>query len=111
MFVSNSPPALQFSSLFSFLTQKYAYSSGAAYRRIQAAKVFALFPEVLEFIHQGKCCYQSPSGKQCESEYFLEVDHIEPFSLGGKTNIENLRLLCQTHNRYRAEKTFGERGG
>ncbi|MBI4040515.1 MAG: HNH endonuclease, partial [Deltaproteobacteria bacterium] len=39
---------------------------------------------------------------------YLEVDHIEPFALGGKAELENLRLLCSTHNRYRAQLTFGK---
>ena len=43
-----------YSSLFLFLTEKYRYSEGAAYRRIQAAKVALLFPEVLEYLSQGR---------------------------------------------------------
>ncbi|MBI4040762.1 MAG: HNH endonuclease, partial [Deltaproteobacteria bacterium] len=57
---------------------------------------------------EGKCTYQSPEGKRCNERAYLEVDHIEPFALGGKAELENLRLLCSTHNRYRAQLTFGK---
>ena len=43
-----------YSSLFNFLIEKYLYSKSAAYRRIQAAKVFLLFPKVLEYLNQGR---------------------------------------------------------
>jgi hypothetical protein len=34
----------------------------------------------------------------CKGNYKLEFDHIQPFALGGLTNKENLRLLCQSCN-------------
>jgi hypothetical protein len=36
--------------------------------------------------------------KKCGSKFALEFDHIKPFALGGKTEIENLRLLCRNCN-------------
>ncbi len=50
---------------------------------------------------------QSSEGKQCGERSFLELDHIEPWSLGGKSSEKNLRLLCKTHNQWRGERTFG----
>ena len=50
---------------------------------------------------EGKCSYVSPEGKQCRERNFLELDHIHPWSLGGTSTSENLRLLCRTHNQYR----------
>ena len=35
---------------------------------------------------------------KCFSTERLEVDHILPFSLGGKTEIDNLQILCKTCN-------------
>jgi len=55
----------------------------------------------------GQCAYESPNGKRCDEKGFLEIDHIEPWALGGKSFEENLRLLCSQHNRWRAERTFG----
>ena len=37
----------------------------------------------------------------CSSNYMLEVDHIIPHALGGKTKLSNLRLLCRAHHQAR----------
>ncbi|MBI3017434.1 MAG: HNH endonuclease [Deltaproteobacteria bacterium] len=50
---------------------------------------------------QGQCSYTSAEGKKCGEKNFLELDHIHPWSLGGTSTSENLRLLCRTHNQYR----------
>ena len=55
---------------------------------------------------QARCSYKSPEGKQCGERNFLEFDHIHPWALGGKTEINNLRLLCATHNKLRSQETF-----
>ncbi len=55
---------------------------------------------------EGRCSYVSPEGKHCGEKNFLELDHIHPWSLGGNSTSENLRLLCRTHNQWRSEKTF-----
>ncbi|MBK9294799.1 MAG: HNH endonuclease [Oligoflexia bacterium] len=54
---------------------------------------------------QGRCQYQSTnSAQKCNSTYFIQIDHVTPFSHGGSsTDINNLRLLCANHNRYRWE--------
>ncbi len=57
---------------------------------------------------EGQCRYESSAGRRCEERAGLELDHIEPFALGGNSTPENLRLLCRVHNQWRAEKTFGK---
>ena len=58
----------------------------------------------------GKCAYVHPKTKRtCSSKHLLQIDHIKPFSLGGKSEAGNLRLLCAGHNQFRSEKTFGRR--
>ena len=52
---------------------------------------------------QGQCSYTSAEGKKCGERNFLELDHIHPWSLGGISTSENLRLLCRTHNQYRSQ--------
>jgi hypothetical protein len=56
----------------------------------------------------GKCSFTDPkTGKRCNSQHRLELDHVEPFALGGDHTLANLRLLCRNHNNWRAERTFG----
>lgn len=44
---------------------------------------------------------------QCRSKYALEIDHRQPFALGGGNATENLRLLCRSCNRFAAVQVFG----
>lgn len=59
---------------------------------------------------QRQCTWTDPkSGKKCGSTFMLQIDHRHPFALGGKTELNNLRLLCAQHNRYEAGRCFGFR--
>jgi 5-methylcytosine-specific restriction endonuclease McrA len=57
---------------------------------------------------QGKC-------QQCEGRSNLQYEHILPFSRGGKSSFENLKLLCSSCNLRAGIVNFGvekmERGG
>ncbi len=56
---------------------------------------------------QGRCSYVNPkTGRRCGSRYMIQMDHIKPYSLGGLSTKENMRLLCAGHNRFRARQTF-----
>lgn len=55
----------------------------------------------------GRCAFIHRDGRGCGSTRRLEFDHIVPFARGGKTTIENLRLLCRAHNQHEAERAFG----
>jgi hypothetical protein len=56
----------------------------------------------------GQCEYVDPKSKRrCTSHYYLEVDHIIPYALGGETTLDNLQLLCRSHNRFRAVQVYG----
>ena len=51
---------------------------------------------------EGQCTYvHHETKRRCTSRHLLQIDHIQPFALGGKTEKENLRLLCAGHNQYR----------
>ena len=55
---------------------------------------------------EGRCTYTCQETKRrCNSRHFLQIDHIQPYSLGGNHNLKNLRLLCANHNQYR-NQTF-----
>src|SRR4051812_45870696 len=41
------------------------------------------------------CCSWMTSSGACGSTYQLEIDHIVALALGGKTILENLRLVCR----------------
>ena len=55
------------------------------------------------FERAGGCCefVNHVTGKKCNSKFQLEIDHIRPWSLGGDHSLNNLRVLCRTHNQLR----------
>ena len=47
----------------------------------------------------GQCEWRSPdTHERCRSRSRLQVDHITPLAVGGKTESRNLRHLCANHN-------------
>lgn len=57
----------------------------------------------------GRCTYVGRDGRRCTRTHDLQLDHIEPFAVGGKTTAENLRLLCGPHNRHRTRGLVPQR--
>lgn len=50
--------------------------------------------------------------QKCGGKYALEIDHRIPFALGGKTELQNLRLLCRSCNqRSRLRAALGSASG
>ena len=50
----------------------------------------------------SQCTYvHHETKRRCASRHLLQIDHIQPFALGGRSEKENLRLLCAGHNQYR----------
>jgi hypothetical protein len=71
-------------------------------RRFPAAVAGAVF------LRDGKqCSYVSPEGRRCSARWCLELDHIEPWAVGGESTVENLRLRCRAHNQRAARQYFG----
>jgi hypothetical protein len=66
---------------------------------------------VIREVHQrdsGQCTFVSADGKRCSERGFLELHHHDrPFARGGEATVENLRLVCRTHNALFAERDFG----
>ncbi|MCA9757158.1 MAG: HNH endonuclease [Candidatus Eisenbacteria bacterium] len=58
----------------------------------------------------GRCTFVDPGGRRCNATRVLQIDHIQPYCLGGTHEPENLRLLCGRHNRAEAERLLGIRG-
>ncbi len=60
----------------------------------------------------GRCSYVGTTGR-CGETRGLEIDHVQPWALGGRSDLEsNLRLLCRAHNQSEARRVFEcPRGG
>ncbi len=58
---------------------------------------------------QGRCQYVSADSKRCETQSFLEFDHVQPFAKGGSSkDPQNIRLLCHAHNQLTMRSEYGE---
>ena len=78
--------------------------SGSATRAIPAALRDALWAR-----DAGRCTFLSPEGARCPETRWLEIDHIIPYALGGRSDdMGNLRLLCRAHNLLLARRVFGQ---
>jgi 5-methylcytosine-specific restriction endonuclease McrA len=55
----------------------------------------------------GRCTFADASGRRCSERAGLEIHHDHAFALGGVSTLENLRLLCRSHNALYAERDFG----
>ena len=45
------------------------------------------------------CEYFEPkTGRRCQGQHKLEIEHIRPFAFGGSHKPENLKLYCRAHN-------------
>jgi 5-methylcytosine-specific restriction endonuclease McrA len=58
----------------------------------------------------GKCTFMDAlTGKKCESQFRIHIDHIKPWAMGGESTMKNLRLLCAQHNNLQALHLFGKK--
>jgi hypothetical protein len=55
-----------------------------------------------------RCEFIAANGKRCDGSYKLEYAHLIPYSHGGKTTIENLKMYCKAHNQFDAIQVFGK---
>ena len=55
-----------------------------------------------------QCTYVAPDGTRCNSRSGLQADHVDPWAFGGRTELQNLRTVCQTHNYMFARQIFGD---
>ncbi len=54
------------------------------------------------------CKFKTTAGF-CKSKHQLQVHHIIPAWVGGKTVLENLQLMCAQHNRYVFREQIGRK--
>jgi hypothetical protein len=55
----------------------------------------------------GRCAFVASSGRRCDERRRLEFHHVQPYGAGGRPTVENLRLVCASHNRHEAELFYG----
>ena len=55
----------------------------------------------------GRCTFLGQNGKRCGERKHLEYHHKVPFARGGVHTVENIELLCRTHNQHQAVLDFG----
>ena len=55
-----------------------------------------------------QCTFVSDDGRRCTERTGLEYDHVIPLARGGRSTVDNTRLLCGPHNQFEAERVFGE---
>ena len=48
---------------------------------------------------QNQCVHIDPNGFKCTQKRWLDIHHIKPVSLGGKTDLHNLQTLCHYHHK------------
>ena len=58
---------------------------------------------------QGKCQYvDAATGRKCGSTRALQYEHKRPYAVGGNSTVDNLEILCRSHNLTRAVYFYGE---
>ena len=55
-----------------------------------------------------RCRYVDEHGRRCAARDRLEFHHRHPFGMGGDHDPGNISLVCSTHNRYLAERDYGQ---
>ncbi len=55
----------------------------------------------------GCCAFVGSAGRRCSSRHQVQLHHLDPFAMGGRTTTANLTLRCRVHNQYAAEQDYG----
>ena len=85
------------------LTEKPRPQNTAAHgRRVPAAVKRQVWKR-----DEGRCTSPMGDGQRCGATRKLEFDHHLEVALGGESTVENVRLLCKSHNLIKAEKNLG----
>ena len=57
---------------------------------------------------EGQCTFETNDGRRCPELRGVQFHHDDPHGLGGDRSVDNVRLLCRTHNLYMAEMDYGK---
>ncbi len=56
---------------------------------------------------EGRCQWPTADGGICGSTHRVQLDHVVPVGRGGRSTVDNLRILCATHNDLAAREVYG----
>jgi 5-methylcytosine-specific restriction endonuclease McrA len=56
----------------------------------------------------SQCTFVDAERRRCSARRFLTIEHVQPYACGGPPTVENLCLLCSTHNAHTSRQVFGE---
>jgi len=56
----------------------------------------------------NQCTFVGENGRRCTHRDGLEFHHKKPFGRGGDHSVDNVQLVCRTHNSYLAEIEYGK---
>ncbi len=56
----------------------------------------------------NQCAFVDAQARRCNERDALEFHHRQPFGRGGDHSLENIQLLCRTHNGFFAEQDYGK---
>jgi 5-methylcytosine-specific restriction endonuclease McrA len=56
---------------------------------------------------EGRCQWKTADGGICGSTHRVQLDHVDPVGRGGRSTVENLRILCAVHNDLAAREAYG----
>jgi 5-methylcytosine-specific restriction endonuclease McrA len=57
---------------------------------------------------ESQCTFVDAEGRRCSARHFLTIEHVQPYACGGPPTVDNLCLLCSSHNARTARQVFGE---
>ena len=57
----------------------------------------------------GQCCFVDAHGRRCPERHRLEYHHRWPYGYGGGPGVDNICLMCRTHNRLMADLDYGKK--
>jgi hypothetical protein len=55
-----------------------------------------------------RCAFVGTDGQRCTARRLLQIHHEDPWARGGGDTVDNLAVLCASHNRLLAERDFGK---
>ncbi len=100
---SPGPEKPKLGSATEFNNLNSADGSPAASTRMQKPISAQIKRQIFEKAQEG-CQFKNANGVRCGSKYQVQFDHMTPVKWGGSNKIDNLQLLCRTHNLFMARQ-------